>query len=140
MRTPQIEHLAPFARLLGLKISRVEEGYCLGGMDVIDELKNIHEAPGREVAKILHGGVVSTLADTCMAFALASSLDETELPRTLEIKVNYFGAVISGALACESKIVHKGRTFAALESEITNDGRLVAKASATYGIVRAKDS
>jgi acyl-CoA thioesterase len=140
MRSPRIEHVAPFTRLLGLNISRVEEGYCLGVMDVIDELKNIHETPGREAVRILHGGVVSTLADTCMAFALVSSLEENELPRTLEIKVNYFGAVTSGVLSCESKIVHKGRTFAALESEITNDGRLVAKASATYGIVRAKDA
>jgi len=137
MRTPQIDKLAPFTKLLGLNVSRVEEGYCQGVLETDDKLKNIHETQGK-VVRILHGGIISTLADTCMAFALVSSLDEDELPRTLEIKVSYFAAVTSGALVCESKIVHKGGSFAALESEITNDGRLVAKATATFGIVKAK--
>ncbi len=73
-----------------------------------------------------------TLADTGMAFALYWSLDENELISTLEIKVSYFVTVTSGVLTCESKIVHKGRAFVALESEITNDGRLIAKATATF--------
>ncbi len=137
MRKPRFENLAPFTKLLGLNISKVEEGYCQGSLEVDDKLKNIHEAANGEVVKIMHGGVISMLADTCMAFALASSLDENELPRTLEIKVSYFVAVISGVLTCESKIAHKGGTFAAMESEITNSGRLVAKATATFGIVKA---
>jgi acyl-CoA thioesterase len=138
MRVPQIDKLAPFTRLLGLEVVAVEKGYCRGVLETDDRLKNIHEMQGR-VVKILHGGVISTLADTCMAFALVSSLEENELPRTLEIKVSYFAAVTSGVLVCESKVVHKGGSFAALESEITNDGRLVAKATATFGIVKARE-
>ena len=138
MRVPRVEHLAPFTKLLGLSISRVEKGYCQGILEVDEKLQNVHETGHGGVVKILHGGVISTLTDTCMAFALVSSLDDNELPRTLEIKVSYFAAVTSGLLTCESKIVHKGGTFAALESEVTNDGRLIAKATATFGIVKAK--
>jgi acyl-CoA thioesterase len=138
MPMPRLEHLAPFTKLLGLNISRVEEGYCQGVIEVDEKLQNVHETMHGGVVRIMHGGVISTLADTCMAIALSSSLDENELPRTLEMKISYFVAVTSGVLTCESKIIHKGGTVAALESEITNDGRLIAKATATFGIVKAK--
>jgi len=138
MPTPRLEHLAPFTKLLGLSISKVKKGYCQGVIEVDERLQNVHENAHGGFVKILHGGIISTLADTCMAIALSSSLDENELPRTLEMKVSYFVAVTSGVLTCESKIIHKGGTVAALESEITNDGRLIAKATATFGIVKAK--
>lgn len=138
MPMPRLEHLAPFTKLLGLSISKVKKGYCQGVIEVDEKLQNVHENAHGGFVKILHGGIISTLADTCMAIALSSSLDENELPRTLEMKVSYFVAVTSGVLTCESKIIHKGGTVAALESEITNDGRLIAKATATFGIVKAK--
>jgi len=133
-----LENLAPFTKLLGLNVSKVEGGYCQCILEVNEELLNVHPAVSGGVGKSLHGAIISTLADTSMAFALASSLDENKVPRTLEIKVNYFVAVTSGVLRCESRVVHKGTTFAALESEITNDGRLVAKATATFGIAKVK--
>ena len=138
MRTPRLEHLAPFTKLLGMNISKVKKGYCQGVIEVEEKLQNVHETMHGGVVRILHGGVISTLADTCMAIALSSSLDENELPRTLEMQVSYFVAVTSGVLTCESRIIHKGGTVAALESEIANDGRLIAKATATFGIVKAK--
>jgi len=138
MPTPRLEYLASFVRLLGLSISKIEKGYSQCLLEVKEELQNVYpNAPGG-ILKLIHGGVISTLADTGMACALFSSLDENEVPRTLEIKVNYFVAATSGLLTCDSKIVHKDKKVAALESEITNDGRLIAKATATFSIVNAK--
>jgi acyl-CoA thioesterase len=87
---------------------------------------------------VLHGGVVYSMADTGMGTALYPRLDKDEICATLEIKVVYFVAVSSGTLTCDTKLIHKSKTIAVLESEIKNNGKLVAKAMGTYSIFKAR--
>jgi len=86
----------------------------------------------------VHGGVIYSMADTGMGGALYPYLDEDELCATIEIKVTYFVAVASGVLTCKTKLIHKSKRIAALESEIDNNGRLVARATGTYSIFRVE--
>ena len=116
----------PFADLIGLKITRWDKGYSQCVLQVREDLMNPH--------KVLHGGVVYAMADTGMGLALYTTLDQGEMCATVEIKTSYFGAVSSGQLTCETRLIHKGRKIAALESEVRNDDRLVAKALGTYYI------
>jgi len=78
------------------------------------------------------------MADTGMGGALYSDLDEDELCATIEIKIVYFTAVTSGVLTCETKLIHKSRKIAVLESEIEGDGRPIAKAIGTFSIFKVK--
>jgi len=120
----------PFGELIGLKISKIEDGHCHCEIEVTKDHQNPYS--------VVHGGVVYSLADTGMGGALFSSLNSGERCATLEIKISYFQFVSSGTLSCESKIIHKSRRFGFMESKIFNGDRLVAEATGTFSILGAK--
>jgi len=127
---PQSEEFNPFGALIGLSFSECSEGYSRCALEVAEKLLNPH--------KVLHGGVVYSLADTGMGAALYTDLDDDELCATVEIKIAYFAAVTSGTLTCETKLIHRSKRIAVLESEIKNDGRLTAKAMGTFSVSKLK--
>ena len=122
------EKFNPFGELIGLNFSRCGKGYSQCDLEVNEKLLNPH--------KVLHGGVIYSMADTGMGGALYSYLDNDELCATIEIKIVYFTAVTSGALTCETRVIHRSKKIATLESEIKNDGRLVAKGLGTFYIFK----
>ena len=128
VRLPQPDQYGPFSDLVGLTISRGEYGYCECVVDVSEKLLNS--------VNVVHGGVISTMADFGMAAALFTTFDEGELPATIETKVSYLASVTSGVLTCESRLIHRAGGIAFVESEIKNDGRLVAKGTGTYRVYR----
>ncbi len=120
----------PFGDLIGLEFTKLQKGYSQCALTVNEKLLNPH--------KVLHGGVIYSMADTGMGAALYSHLNRDELCATVEIKIMYFSAVKSGDLICETKVLHKGKRVAILESEITNNGQSIAKATGTYSIFKIK--
>ncbi len=120
----------PFGELIGLNFTNLESGYTQCVLNVNEKLLNPH--------KVLHGGVIYSMADTGMGGALYSLLDESELCATIEIKIVYFKAVKSGNLTCETRVIHKSKKIAVMESEIINNKQLVAKAYGTYSIFKIK--
>ena len=125
------EGFHPFGELIGLNFVRCEEGFTRGVLEVDEKLFNPHH--------VLHGGVIYTMADTGMGAAVYGCLNEDELCATVEIKIVYFAPVTSGLLRCDTKLVHRGKRFAFLESEVRNDEGLVAKATGTYSIFRTTE-
>jgi acyl-CoA thioesterase len=121
----------PFGELIGLSFVRFEDGFSQCVLEVDEKLFNPH--------KVLHGGVVYTMADTGMGAAVYTSLNEDELCATAEIKIAYFAPVTSGLLTCDTKVVHRGKGTAFLESEVRNGEDLVAKATGSYSIFPAKE-
>lgn len=126
------EGFNPFGELIGLNFSKCEKGYSQCVLEVNEKLLNPH--------RVLHGGVIYSMADTGMGGALYSYLDEDELCATIEIKIVYFTAVTSGILTCNTKLIHKSKNIAVLESEIKNDARLIAKAIGTFSIFKVKEN
>lgn len=122
----------PFGDLIGLSFVRREGGYSRCVLDVNERLLNPH--------RVLHGGVIYSMADTGMGGALYSCMEENELCATIEIQVVYFKAVRAGTLTCDTRILHRSRRIASLESEITNGDSLVAKATGTYSVFRMRES
>jgi len=120
----------PFGELIGLDFHKCEKGYSKCILEVNEKLLNPH--------KVLHGGVIYSMADTGMGGALYSYLDDDELCATIEIKIVYFTAVTSGILTCDTKLVHRSKKIATLESEIKNDESLIAKAIGTFYISTLK--
>lgn len=124
------EGFNPFGELIGLNFSRCEKGYSQCNLEVKEKLLNPH--------KVLHGAVISAMASTGMGGALYPCLGEEEFCAAIEVKINYFKAVTSGILTCESELIHKGRRIAVLESGIENEGHLIAKAIGTFYIFEVK--
>jgi acyl-CoA thioesterase len=118
----------PFGDLIGLKFTRLEKGYSQCSLEVTDKLLNPH--------KVLHGGVMYSMADTGMGAAAYTNLEKEELCATIEIKINYFKAVKAGLLICNTKVIHLGKKIVTLDSEIINNREIVAKALGTYSIFK----
>ena len=116
----------PFADLIGLSLETRDNGTCLSTLTISEKLTNPYNT--------VHGAVLYALADTGMGAALSRLLDSGEYCATIEIKITYFKPVTQGKLACESKVINKGKRIASLESEIYNDEKLAAKAYGTFSI------
>jgi len=128
---PQQPHgLNHFGDLIGLEFSKLEDGFSQCQLEVKESYLNPH--------RVVHGGVIYSLADTGMGGALFSSLDSGQRCATLEIKISYFHFVTSGILSCNSKVAQKSRRFGFTESEVFNGERLIAKATGTFAILEGK--
>jgi acyl-CoA thioesterase len=124
------EGFNPFGDLIGVGFTECENGHS----------RCVLEATGRlyNPQRVLHGGVAYTMADTGMGGALYSIMDNDELCASIEIKIHYFKAVTAGTLICDTKILHRSKRIATLESEIRNGDELVAKALGTFSIFKDK--
>ena len=121
----------PFCELIGLDFTDIKKGYSQCTLKVDEKLFNPH--------KVLHGGVIYSMVDTGMGGAIYPLLDiKYETTATIEIKINYFKPVTSGTLLCNTTVAYKGKRTAVMDSEVLNDGNLVAKAIGTYSIFKIK--
>ncbi|MBY9014170.1 MAG: PaaI family thioesterase [Candidatus Lokiarchaeota archaeon] len=121
----------PFGDLIGLKFTKLEKGYSQCTLEVVDKLLNPH--------KVVHGGVLYSMADTGMGAAAYTTLAKNELCATIEIKINYFKATKAGVLTCNTKVIHQGKKIVTMDSEIFNDSQIVAKALGTYSVFKIKE-
>jgi acyl-CoA thioesterase len=124
----QAKGFSPFRDLVGVTYSEVRDGYSRGTLEVSGDVLN--------AAGSVHGGAIYTLADSGMGVALMSCLNEGEICATIENKIIYFKPVRSGTLVCDSRVISRSKRIAAMESEVHNDGQLVAKAIGTFSISR----
>ena len=82
------------------------------------------------------GGYLAALADHALGLATHSVLGEGEGFTTYELQVHYFRPVISGEVAIEAKVVHRGRSRVHAEVVFTDEaGRIAGKATATQVVL-----
>jgi uncharacterized protein (TIGR00369 family) len=121
-----VKHLLPppVGRLLGFVLKSIEPGHAIFEMEVDER----HHNP----MGTMHGGIYCDLADAAMGFAYASTLDDGETFTTIELKINFLGAVRKATLTAEANVVKAGRTLGYIECEVKDQtGKLVAKAAST---------
>lgn len=118
----------PFADLLGLRMHPAAgPGASRCELTLAPQHLNPHG--------VAHGAVLFALADTGMGAALYTTLAPGERCATIEVKINYFKPVAAGTIVCDTRIVHRGRQLANLESQLRCDGVLVAQANGNYTIL-----
>lgn len=84
----------------------------------------------------IQGGFLAAMLDDTMGPALTATLKEGEFAPTLELKVNFIAPVKVGRLVGYGRVVARGGSVCVLEGDLHQDGRLIAKASATALIRR----
>ena len=88
-------------------------------------------------AGVMHGGAVFAAADAATGVAAMGLLSLDETLTTIEMKINFIRPVPDSEIVAEAVILHRGRSTAVGEAEVKDaEGRLVAKALATYAILR----
>ncbi len=121
--------LPPICLTLGMRLVSYGKGTAAFSMDTGSKF---HNPMGT-----VHGGIITDLADASMGFAVMTTLEEGETFTTLELKMNFLRPVFGGKLAAKSKVLHRGRTIALVESIVRNDKKkLVARGVATQIVLK----
>jgi len=77
----------------------------------------------------LHAGAVVTLADTCCGYGTVEALQETATGfTTIELKSNFLGTAVDGAVFCVARMAHRGRTTQVWDAEVKEEdsGKTIA--------------
>ncbi len=117
-----------FSSLVGLEYVERGQGWTRWCMDVDESHMNANG--------VVHGGVIYTLADTCMGSAVHTTLESHQTCTTVEIKISYFKPVHSGTIWCEAKIINRGRRVVTLEADVQYENQLIAKALGTFYVLK----
>jgi acyl-CoA thioesterase len=114
----------PFIKFVGIVVPQLGRGYARFVLPFKPDLANS--------IGLMQGGVIAALADEAVAFALYSLVKDGETFNTVEMKINFLGAVKEGDVVAEAHIAKRGRTISLGEFEVKQGDRLVAKGLCTY--------
>jgi 1,4-dihydroxy-2-naphthoyl-CoA hydrolase len=99
--------------LLGIEITNSDKGLIESRLDVRPALL----APNG----YLHAATVVALADTSCGYGAMTNLPEGATGfTTMELKSNFLGTVREGAITCEARLIHGGRTTQVWDAQIFN--------------------
>ena len=139
--TPDFETVArfmeaqiPYNRHLGLKVVRLEAGFCRM------ELPFRREFIGDPWRPALHGGVLSALIDTCGGAAVWTEIDDEDRASTVDLRVDYLRPGPLKDLACEARVVRIGNRVGVTDMAlfaIDQPEVIVAAGKGVYNIRRA---
>ena len=120
-----IEDKTEIYKLMDMDLQITGEGEATGVIVVDDRL---HSRAGH-----IHGGMIATIIDTVMGWAVASAIEADERPATVDLHVRYIRPMVDGTLTTKASVVHKGRTFTQVSAEAhRDDGKILATADASF--------
>jgi molybdopterin converting factor subunit 1 len=121
----------PYSKLLGSRPLDAEPGHVRMEFTATEQMLN--------PAGSVQGGFLTAMLDETMGPAAISMLEPGFVAPTLELKVSFLRPARPGRLVVDARVVHMGRSVAFMESSlVTDDGSLVATATATARIVPFK--
>ncbi len=123
----------PFAELLGLQAGEITEG--------VFELTFQSAERHLQHDGFVHGGVIASVADTCLALAAHTLVAFGERVLTVEFKINFLRpARGEETIRCRGEVVRPGKTITVSEAKVfataaDSSERLIATASGTIATV-----
>jgi len=116
---------------MAFRLERLEVGEAVVALDV--------EPKHRNLMGTLHGGMISTLADTATGVAMGSSIDEGLTWTTTSLAVTFLAPGREGVVRATGRVLKRGRRFGYAEADVTSeDGTLLARATATFAIMAVR--
>jgi uncharacterized protein (TIGR00369 family) len=123
----------PYIRLLGMRFTAVADGSATFEMPASGD----HYNPNN----VVHGGAITSLADSAMGFAVFSTCAAGETFTTAELHVNFLKPVTveSGMLRSIGRVVHRGQQVVVADADVFDQrDQLVARASSTNFILQRR--
>jgi uncharacterized protein (TIGR00369 family) len=121
---------SPFHRWAGVELVSVGGGRGELAIDLQDH----HFNP----QGIVHGGIISAMADTAIGLALRSRLPAGMTHRTAQLNIHFLTKGEGNRLVGRGRAVHLGRRMGYGEAEVLDGtGRLLARATATFIVLSA---
>jgi uncharacterized protein (TIGR00369 family) len=121
---------SPFHQWAGLELVQVGDGTA----ELLMVLRPHHFNP----QGIVHGGIITAVADSAIGLALRSRLPAGLTHRTAQLNVHFLAKGEGNHLVGLGRAVHTGQRMGYGECEVLDgDGRLLARASATFIVLPA---
>jgi acyl-CoA thioesterase len=118
----------PFGALLGFRRVRADEDGA-----------HVEADPGPQHLNgggIVHGGYLSALLDTTTGWAVHAQLGAGIGAPHVHVSVQFVRAALAGpTLICHAQCVSAGRRMASAEAEITQGGRVIARAVTSHAVL-----
>ena len=120
--------IARISRFIGQKLEVLEDGVC--------KIELPFQENFEQTFGVVHGGLITLIADTAGYFAAATTVGDTPLA-TAEIKMDFVAPVIRKDIYAIAKVVKKGKQLIVCEMKvyIKENDRLVALGIATYSLI-----
>jgi uncharacterized protein (TIGR00369 family) len=92
-------------------------------------------------AGFVHGGMISTLADSAMGLSVRTIRPKAVSARSFDLKLTFISAGNVGeTLRATGRVIHAGRRTVVTDCRVeAAGGRLVATASGTFAVTREKE-
>ena len=109
----------PANALLGMQLESCDETSARVSLPVRSEL--IQEEG------VVHGGLLSTLADTAAVYSIVPTLADGAGITGVEFKVNFMrpGLATGGVIEARAELVKRGRTLSLVDVEVFQDARML---------------
>lgn len=99
----------PYWRTLGLKLKGVSPGRSVFEAEV---------TPGLLQNKVLHGGVLASIADSACAVAAISMVFPASYATTINLQLSYLKPVTEGRFRAEGRCIRAGKTIMFCEASV----------------------
>jgi len=128
----RLEHAPPVARLLGRTVIASDPcGTVELRFTARDEFTNRHGT--------IQGGILTAMLDSAGGMASLAALERASSIVTVEMKTTFFRPARPGSLRALGRVIHRGKTLMHTEADLLDDdGALIARATATFRIVRTR--
>lgn len=119
----------PLYHTLGIRIEKAAEGQARSRLEPSPEV--CWPFQGQP-----HGGILFTLMDTTMAWAVLSQLTPGYSCSTINLDIHYTRPAKGNLFYCAAEISHQTTRYSFVRSEIHDaDGKLMALGQATFAII-----
>ena len=119
--------LSPYGAFIGISIDDFSEGKVTCSV----ALRDHHLNNGGRV----HGGVLTSLADTAAGAAERTVRPEGKLTATTDLSISFLRPPVGNQLVAVAEVLHAGKRLFRVEIEIFCLEKLVAKTNATFMLV-----
>lgn len=127
----EMTQVVPWAKETGFKVTRVERGHVWGLQPFAEHLIGDIEA------RVVHGGVITTLLDNLSGMACAASLEEFRFVATLDLRIDYMRPADSGrGIIGEAECYHVTKSVAFTRAWAYHETRdkVIATAQGAFAI------
>jgi uncharacterized protein (TIGR00369 family) len=116
---------------MGLEVETATPGEVTLSMRTDDTQRNL--------AGLIHGGVLATLADIAMGLAVRSGIEPGRRHVTIELGVHFLRPATPGRVHAVGRTTRIGSQIAFAQAEIRDEeGRILATASGTYSVTHVR--